>query len=48
MALNFQGDSKSLDSNVPKSALFAHMPKTMTSLDRNVGNYALQKTSSRR
>ncbi|KAJ1406253.1 hypothetical protein SESBI_25172 [Sesbania bispinosa] len=43
-----KGDSKSLDNNTSKSILPGHMPKTMISLDRSVGNYALQKTASPR
>jgi hypothetical protein len=45
MAPDFQGDSESLDNNVSKSILPTQIPKAMTSMDRSVGNYALQKTA---
>lgn len=45
VALDFQGESERLDDNVPKSVLPTQIPKTMTPLDRSVGNYALQKTA---
>ncbi|KAF7838519.1 uncharacterized protein G2W53_007001 [Senna tora] len=40
-----KGDSKILDENASKSKLPGHMPKTLTSFDRSVGNYAPNKTS---
>ncbi|XP_050881942.1 uncharacterized protein LOC127085476 [Lathyrus oleraceus] len=40
-----KGESERLDDNVPKSVLPTQIPKTMTPLDRSVGNYALQKTA---
>ncbi|KEH33142.1 hypothetical protein MtrunA17_Chr3g0086561 [Medicago truncatula] len=40
-----KGDSESLDNNVSKSVLPTQIPKAMTSMDRSVGNYALQKTA---
>ncbi|XP_028763510.1 uncharacterized protein LOC114721808 [Neltuma alba] len=43
----FQGDLRSLD-DASKSKLPGHMPKTLTSFDRSVGNYAPNKTSSPR
>ncbi|KAK4252502.1 hypothetical protein QN277_014494 [Acacia crassicarpa] len=43
----FQGDLRSLD-DASKSKLSGQMPKTLTSFDRSVGNYAPNKTSSPR
>ncbi|XP_061342987.1 uncharacterized protein LOC133289133 isoform X2 [Gastrolobium bilobum] len=43
-----KGGSKSLGNNALKTILPGHMPKTLTSLDRSIGNFALQKTASPR
>ncbi|KAF1867548.1 hypothetical protein Lal_00049977 [Lupinus albus] len=39
-------DSKSLDDNASRGISPSHMPKTLNSFDRSIGNYALNKTSS--
>jgi hypothetical protein len=45
VAPDFQGESESLGNDVSRSKLPMQVPNTMTSLDRSVGNYALQKTA---
>ncbi|KAI4343944.1 hypothetical protein L6164_011232 [Bauhinia variegata] len=44
----FQSDSKSLDDNASKSILPGHVPKSLTSFDRCVGNFTPNKTASSR
>ncbi|XP_050870897.1 uncharacterized protein LOC127073740 isoform X3 [Lathyrus oleraceus] len=44
--LVFQGDKKSFEDNASKSELSSHVPKTLMPFDRNVGNYASNKTAS--
>ncbi|CAJ2664633.1 unnamed protein product [Trifolium pratense] len=46
--LAFQGDNKSFNENVSKSELSSHAPNTLMPFDRNVGNYASNKTASPR
>ncbi|XP_047160660.1 uncharacterized protein LOC124830856 isoform X1 [Vigna umbellata] len=39
-------DSKPIDDNASKSMISGHIPKTLTTYDRSVGNYASNKTAS--
>ncbi|KAK7265851.1 hypothetical protein RJT34_33475 [Clitoria ternatea] len=41
-----KGDSKNFDDNASNSMLPGHISKTLSPFDRNVGNYALNKTAS--
>ncbi|XP_068464590.1 uncharacterized protein [Phaseolus vulgaris] len=41
-------DSKPTDDNASKNMLSGHIPKTLTTYDRSVGNYASNKTASPR
>ncbi|KAL2322102.1 hypothetical protein Fmac_026481 [Flemingia macrophylla] len=41
-----KGDLKTIDDNASKSMLPSQIPKTLTSFDRTVGNYASNKTAS--
>ncbi|KAF1875956.1 hypothetical protein Lal_00006587 [Lupinus albus] len=41
-----KGDSKSSDDNASRGISQSHMPKTLNSSDRSIGNYASNKTAS--